>query len=155
MPGSARRRWQTNRGRVLVHGRSLGRTSCSLLRLSSSPLSHPSIVSDVPGRLTVGSGLAARGRGDACQRILGNRPRSGTWLFQLSFPGGDASGAWHLVINLSHLNEFVQLTPFKMETVASALLSVREGDFLASLDLKDAFQIPILLSSRKLLGFTS
>ena len=43
-----------------------------------------------------------------------------------------------------------------METVASVLLSVREGDFLASLDLKDAyFQIPIHPSSRKLLRFTS
>ena len=55
-----------------------------------------------------------------------------------------ASGGWRPVIDLSHLNEFAQLTPFKMETVASVLLSVREGDFLASLDLKDAyFQIPI------------
>ena len=55
-----------------------------------------------------------------------------------------ASGGWRPVIDLSHLNEFVQLTPFKMETVASVLLSVREGDFLASLDLKDAyFQISI------------
>ena len=61
-----------------------------------------------------------------------------------------ASGGWRPVIDLSHLNEF------KMETVASVLLSVREGDFLASLDLKDAyFQIPIHPSSRKLLRFTS
>ena len=60
------------------------------------------------------------------------------------------------MIDLSHLNEFVQLTRFKMETVASVLLSVTEGDFLASLDLKDAyFQIPIHPSSRKLLRFTS
>ena len=60
------------------------------------------------------------------------------------------------MIDLSHLNDFVQLTPFKMETVASVLLSVREGDFLASLDLKDAyFQIPIHGSSRKLLRFMS
>ena len=67
-----------------------------------------------------------------------------------------ASGGWRPVISLSHLNEFVQLTSFKMETVASVLLSVREGDFLASLDLKDAyFQIPIHRSSRKLLRFTS
>ena len=67
-----------------------------------------------------------------------------------------ASGGWRPVIDLSHLNEFVQLTPFKMETVASVLLSVREGDFLASLDLKDAYlQIPIHRSSRKLLRFTS
>ena len=37
------------------------------------------------------------------------------------------SGGWRLVIDLSHLNEFVQLTSFKMETVASVLLSVRGG----------------------------
>ena len=55
-----------------------------------------------------------------------------------------ASGGWRPVIDLSRLNDFVQLTSFKMATVASVLLSVREGDFLASLDLKDAyFQIPI------------
>ena len=67
-----------------------------------------------------------------------------------------ATGGWRPVIDLSHLNDFVQLTPFKMETVASVLLSVIEGDFLASLDLKDAyFQIPIHGSSRKLLRFMS
>ena len=67
-----------------------------------------------------------------------------------------ASGSWRPVISLSHLNEFVQLTRFKMETVASVLSSVREGDFLASLDLKDTyFQIPIHPSSRKLLRFMS
>ena len=59
------------------------------------------------------------------------------------------------VIDLSHLNEFVHFTRFKMETVASVLLSVREGDFLASVDLKDEyFQTPIRPSSRKLLRFT-
>ena len=60
------------------------------------------------------------------------------------------------MIDLSHLNEFVHLTRFKMETVASVLLSVKEVDFLASLDLKVVyFQIPIHPSSRKLLRFTS
>ena len=58
--------------------------------------------------------------------------------------------------HLSHLNEFVHLTRFKMETVASVLLSVSKGDFLASLDLKDVyFQISIHPSSRKLLRFMS
>ena len=109
---------------------------------------------DVPGRLSTGSSLGARGRGDACQRSLRNRPRSGSWLLQSSFPGGE--GGWRPVIDLSHLNESGHLTQFKMETVASVLLSVREGDFLASLDLKDAyFQIPIHPSSRKLLRFMS
>ena len=61
---------------------------------------------------------------------------------------------WCPVIDLSHLNEFVLQTPIKMETVASVLLSILEGDFLASIDLKDTyFQIPIHQSSRKLLRF--
>ena len=60
------------------------------------------------------------------------------------------------MIDLSHLNEFVVQTPFRMETVASVLLSVREGDFLASVDLKDTyFQRPVHQSSRKLLRFLS
>ena len=60
------------------------------------------------------------------------------------------------MIDLSHLNEFVRQSLFKMETVASVLLSVREGDILASIDLKDVyFQIPVHQSSRKLLRFLS
>ena len=60
------------------------------------------------------------------------------------------------MIDFSPLNEFVRQTPFKMETASSVLLSVREGDFLASIDLKDAyFQIPIHHSSRKWLRFVS
>ena len=40
-----------------------------------------------------------------------------------------ASGGWKPMIDLSHLNEFVQLTRFKMETVASVLISVKRGGF--------------------------
>ena len=58
------------------------------------PFSHPGIVSDVPGRLSSGSSLAARGRGDACQRSLRNRLRSGSRLLQSPFPGGE--GLWRL-----------------------------------------------------------
>ena len=122
--------------------------------LSSFPLPYPSIVPNIPGRLTSGSGLAARGRGDAWQRNLRNRPRSGFLLFQSPLPGEE--GLWELAscdLDRSHLNEFIHLTPFMMVTVASVLLSVREGDFLASLDLKDAYlQIPIPYSLRKLWG---
>ena len=60
----------------------------------SSPSSHTGIVSDVPGRLSSGSSLAARGRGDACQRSLRNRPRSGSRLLQSPLPGGE--GDWRL-----------------------------------------------------------
>ena len=65
-----------------------------------------------------------------------------------------ASGGWRPIIDLSPLNSFVLQTKFKMETIASVMTSVREGDFMASLDLKDAyFQIPIHQSSRKYLRF--
>ena len=62
-----------------------------------------------------------------------------------------SSDGWRPVIDLSPLNEFIQQTPFRMETPNSVLLAVRKNDFLASIDLKDAcFQIPVHPSSRKL-----
>ena len=73
---------------------SSGRLPCPVQGLSSSPSSHTGIVSDVPGRLSSGSSLAARGRGDACQRSLRNRPRSGSRLLQSPLPGGE--GDWRL-----------------------------------------------------------
>ena len=83
-----------NRNRVLCGDRSPERLLCSLQGLSSSPSSHPSIVSDVRGSLSSGSSLAARSRGDACQISLSNRPRSGSRLLQSPFPGGE--GLWRL-----------------------------------------------------------
>ena len=74
--------------------RSSGRLPCPIQGLSSSPISRTSIVSDVPGRLSSGSSLAARGRGDACQRSLRNHPRSGSRLLQSPLPGGE--GVWRL-----------------------------------------------------------
>ena len=41
-------------------------------------------------------------------------------------------------------------TPFKMETLHSVLLSVRSGDWMVSIDLKDAYlQVPVHPDSRK------
>ena len=86
--GSALEAVAGNRSRDLGGDRSLVRLPCSLPGLSSSPFSHPGIVSDVPGRLSSGSSLAARDRGDACQRSLRNRPRSRSRLLQSPLPGG-------------------------------------------------------------------
>ena len=67
-----------------------------------------------------------------------------------------ASGAWRPVIDLSTLNNFVVKTKFKMETVQSVLASVRQGNWIFSIDLQDAyFQIPIHPESRKYLRFSS
>ena len=65
-----------------------------------------------------------------------------------------ASGAWRPVIDLSLLNLRVQQTSFKMETLQSVLLSVRAGDWMVSLDLKDAYlHVPMHPESRKFLRF--
>ena len=80
--------------RDLGGDRSSGRLPRPVHGLSSSPSSHTGIVSDIPGRLSSGSSLAARGRGDACQRSLRNRPRSGSRLLQSPLPGGE--GDWRL-----------------------------------------------------------
>ena len=65
-----------------------------------------------------------------------------------------ASGSWRPVIDLSRLNLKVLKTPFKMETLQSTLLSVRRGDWMVSIGLKDAYlQIPIHPESRKYLRF--
>ena len=89
---------------------------------------------------------------DALEIVLDQGPSFYSRLFLVE----KVTGGWRPVIDLSHLNEFVRQTPFKREPVVSVHLSVREGDFLVSIDLKDAyFQIPVHQSSRKLLSFLS
>ena len=47
------------------------------------------------------------------------------------------------------LNGFVTITRFPIETVSSVLGSIRKGDIMFSIDLKDAyFQIPVHTKSR-------
>ena len=64
------------------------------------------------------------------------------------------SGSWRPVIDLSHLNRFVDMSHFQMETIQSVLLSVRQGDWMASIDLKEAYlQVPVHPASRHFLRF--
>ena len=64
------------------------------------------------------------------------------------------SGSWRPVIDLSHLNRFVDVSHFQMETIQSVLLSVRQGDWMASIDLKEAYlQVPVHPESRPFLRF--
>ena len=66
------------------------------------------------------------------------------------------SGSWRPVIDLSLLNRSFSKTPFKMEMLASVLLSVRQGDWMVSFDLKEAYlQVPVHLDSRKFLRFVA
>ena len=66
------------------------------------------------------------------------------------------SGSWRPVINLSTLNRFVDVSHFWMETIQSVLLSVRQGDWMASIDLKEAYlQVPIHPESHPFLRFVA
>ena len=66
------------------------------------------------------------------------------------------SGSWRPVIDLSILNLYVDVSHFRMETIQSVLLSVRQGDWMASIDLKEAYlQVPVHPDSRRFLRFVA
>ena len=49
------------------------------------------------------------------------------------------TGGWMPVMELSTLNRFVMVTKFCMEKVTSVLGSIHQGDWMFSIDLKDAY----------------
>ena len=64
------------------------------------------------------------------------------------------SRSWRPVIALSHLLRFVDVSPFHVVTIQSVLLSVRHGDWMASIDLEEAYlQVPVHPTSRHFLRF--
>ena len=66
------------------------------------------------------------------------------------------SGSWRPVIALSLLNHFVDVSHFQMETIQSVLLPVRQGDWMASIDLREAYlQVPVHPESRRFLRFVA
>ena len=63
-------------------------------------------------------------------------------------------GSFRPIINLRGLNAFVAYHHFKMETIRNAIQLIRANDYMASIDLKDAyFAIPIAKEHRKFLRF--
>ena len=65
-----------------------------------------------------------------------------------------ATGEWRPIIDLSSLNVFVHCPSFTMETPRSILRALQQGQWLTSLDLKDAyFHIGIDPADRRYLRF--
>ena len=61
---------------------------------------------------------------------------------------------WRPILDLSRLNLFLSTGTFKMETPETMRLSLKEGEWVTSLDFSDAyFHIPIAQRSRKYLRF--
>ena len=50
----------------------------------------------------------------------------------------------------------MDVSHFQMETIQSVLLSIRPGDWMASIDLREAYlQVPVHLESRPFLRFVT
>ena len=77
-------------------------------------------------------------------------------FYSILFPVPKKDGGQRLVINLKALNTFVQPAHFKMEGIHTLKEIVKPGDWLAKIDLKDAyFAIPIHPDHRCYLRFAS
>ncbi len=64
------------------------------------------------------------------------------------------AGGYRPIINLKGLNKFLVHQKFKMEGISSVRHTVRKGDWLTKLDLKDAYlTVPIFKDHRKYLRF--
>ena len=64
------------------------------------------------------------------------------------------SGGFRPIINLRGLNQFLIHQKFKMEGISTVRHTIREGDWLAKLDLKDAYlTVPVFEGHRKFLRF--
>ena len=123
---------------------------CRALVLSKDPIPFPAYCpKSIRGRALEGEVQSLLAKG-----AIELAPLPSPGFYSRLFVVMKASGAWRPVIDLSTLNLKVHQTSFKMETLQSVLLSVRPGDWMVSLDLKDAYlQVPMHPESRKFLRF--
>ena len=64
------------------------------------------------------------------------------------------NGSYRMILNLKEFNQNVEYHHFKMETFEKALTMISQGNFLASMDIKDAYYcVPIHTDDRKYLRF--
>ena len=72
------------------------------------------------------------------------------WLFLVPKP----NNRWRPVLDLSTLNTFLNTESFKMETPETIRTSLQSGEWVTSIDFKDAyFHVPIHSQSRKYMRF--
>ena len=109
-------------------------------KLSEEPIPYPSYSpSSIRGK-TLASEVLSLIKTGAVELA----PLPSTGFYSRLFVVMKASGSWRLVVDLSLLNLKVLKTSFKMETLQFVLLTVQRGDWMVSLDLKDAYaQVPV------------
>ena len=66
------------------------------------------------------------------------------------------SGSWRPVIDLFLLSRFVDISHCRLVPIQSVLMSVRQGDWMASVDLREAYpQVRVHPESRRFLRFVA
>ena len=114
----------------------------------SLPSYHPSS--------TKGVALGEATRALVAKSVVELAPLPSLGFYSRLFVVRKTSGSWRPVIDLSILNLYVDVSHFRMETIQSVLLSVRQGDWTASIDLKEAYlQVPVHPDSRRFLWFVA
>ena len=89
---------------------------------------------------------------DAVEIVENGSPSEGYYSHYFLAPKKD--GSWRPILNLKGLNLHLRRDKFRMETLTSILQCVHHGDWMYSLDLKDAYlHVPILPTHRKYLRF--
>ena len=82
------------------------------------------------------------------------RNQSSLGFFNRLFLVPKPNKKWRPILDLSKLNTFLKVKKFKMETPETIRTSLRQGEWVTSVDFKDAyFHIPIQEQSRKYLRF--
>ena len=77
-----------------------------------------------------------------------------SWVIQPTVSSPIPNNKWRPVLDLSKLNLYLKVEKFKMETPETIRTSLREGEWVTSIDFKDAyFHIPIQDQFRKYLRF--
>ena len=141
--------WRDGCGALGCRGAEGGLLSALPQRSSSFQCSHPNAF--LQPHLHQGG---CSGRGHLRLNCQGCCGACSTPFYSRLFVVWKTSGSWRPVIDLSHLNRFVDVSPFQMETIQSVLLSVRQGDWMASIDLKEAYlQVPVHPASCHFLRF--
>ena len=89
---------------------------------------------------------------NAIERVPPGEVKEG--FYSTFFLTSKKDGTWRPILNLKPLNLHLRHRTFKMETLRSVVRAVDPGDWMASIDLKDAYlHVPIRKSHHKYLRF--
>ena len=114
------------------------------------PYSHKPLCQSPQEQLPVGGITSAYRQKSGRKGSKSEIPRFFNRLFLVPKP----NNKWRPILDLSNLNVFLKVEKFKMETPETIRTSLQQGEWVTSVDFKDAyFHIPIQEQSRKYLRF--